>query len=196
MSKDRSLKTSEDLLKCKKTGELFTDIDNVAGGITTHIKKIYPEFVIESSFKRRKFEKETGNKWYGHFFEKIKNKNISETMKCAYCDWETFDLDNKTGAYTVHLSNKHNITLDKHINNYPEERHLSTTYFNKVDKNNIKLSNEDNYVICEECGEKFSYLNYSHLKTHGLTHEQYRQKYPNSIYISEDFHKKITNIKK
>ena len=184
------------MLKCKKTGEIFSDFNNAAGGITLHVKKMYPDFVIESSFKRRRFEKLTGEKWYGQFFDLIKNENIAETKKCAYCDWETIDVDNKTGAYTVHLLNKHDISIDRYINDYPEERYLSTTYIDKIDKNTLKLSNEENFVICQECGGKFAYLNYSHLKTHGLTHEQYREKYPNSVYISEDFHNKITNLKK
>jgi group I intron endonuclease len=57
---------------CKKTNKRFVDYLNKSGTITTHISETYPEFKIESKFKRKSVEEKTGKPWYYEFFEFIK----------------------------------------------------------------------------------------------------------------------------
>jgi len=54
---------------CKKTNKEFVDYINKSGILTTHIKKIYPDFILESKFKRKQIEMKTGKPWYYSYFK-------------------------------------------------------------------------------------------------------------------------------
>ena len=45
-----------------------------------------------------------------------------EVKKCPYCDWETIDIENKSGAFEQHLLKCHNITKFQYIEQFPEEK--------------------------------------------------------------------------
>jgi len=53
---------------CKKTEKQFSDVINKSGALTTHIISTYPDFKIESKFKRKQIEMKTGMPWYYDFF--------------------------------------------------------------------------------------------------------------------------------
>jgi len=57
------------VLTCKKTGRVFTDYINKSGCLTIHITETYPDFILESKFKRKQIELKTGKPWYYDFFE-------------------------------------------------------------------------------------------------------------------------------
>jgi hypothetical protein len=105
---------------CKLTGKQFNDYSNISGALTDHIKSIYPDIVVPSSYKRRMQYKSTGKYWHEEFFDII-DKDIQPTKKCKYCDWETVDIDNRTGAYVNHLLKSHNKKIDDYVVEFPEE---------------------------------------------------------------------------
>lgn len=169
--------------KCKKTGMLFEDYENRSGLITIHVVQTYPEFKIPTPFKRRKFFKESGRFWYEDFFDIIQTKKQSiETKKCKYCDWETADIDNKSGWYTTHLSLVHGKTIDVYVGEFPEEKNLFKTHFAKKEKRESMLSSSKNHISCKICGEKMSKVTNSHLLyRHGMTLFEYRMLHDSTL---------------
>lgn len=165
--------------KCKTTNELFFDIENKSGVLTSHILKLYPEYKIPSSFKRRKQFKLTGKFWYDDFFDFVQVKEEKkEIKKCKYCDWTTYDLDNKSGAYTLHLLEKHEKTIQSYIEEFPEEKSLFKTFLKKNERNVFLKRNENNHILCEICGEKFKKISNTHLKTkHNISLTEYKNEY-------------------
>lgn len=119
----------------------------------------------------------TGNFWFEKYlfisFEKIENK---KTHKCVYCEWETEDTENNTSSYMGHLLNKHGITFDDLIKDNPKEAIYFKKY-KKIKERNKLFENEDNYVTCQICGEKFEKLTPEHLKKHNVKYEKYKEKY-------------------
>jgi group I intron endonuclease len=53
---------------CKKTSKKFSDYLNKSGTLTAHISSIYPDVIIESKFKRKQIEINTGKPWYYNYF--------------------------------------------------------------------------------------------------------------------------------
>lgn len=46
------------------------------------------------------------------------------------------------------------------------------------------------------CGKEYEYINYAHLKKHGLTREQYIKQFPDASLISNEYSKKISKAMK
>ena len=108
----------------KNSGFVTNDWNNAAGVLTTYIKNRY-NVAIPSLYERRQYYMKTGNYWWEQWFN-ISLKENNRTKKCPYCEWETFDVDNKSGAFEVHLKTKHNLSKEEYINNHPEgELHLN-----------------------------------------------------------------------
>jgi len=170
-------------LICKKTNLIFEDIHNKSGIITNHIKKEYPDFKIETAFKRRKYESIHGKKWYADFFDIGELKiDTREKFKCDFCDWTTIDLDNKSGWFTTHLKKEHNIDIKKYIKQYPEKSFLFKTEIDKIKKQEyINNAATHNSVICKICGEKFLKISGTHLKKHNISLEDYKYNYGKTI---------------
>ena len=53
---------------CKKTSKKFSDYLNKSGTLTAHISSLYPDVIIESKFKRKQIEINTGKPWYYDYF--------------------------------------------------------------------------------------------------------------------------------
>ena len=149
----------------KEDGKEFNDYMNQGGFLTSYIKE-KNSIEIPTLYDRRKYYMMTGNYWWEQWFDIIKVEN-KPTKKCPYCDWETEDIDNRSGAFEVHLREKHGITKIEYIKEHPEERE----YFALVNEtlNRQMSNNEDEYVVCAICGEKFSRIDWRHLKKHGIT---------------------------
>lgn len=164
---------------CKSTKKEFSDYKNVSGELTTHLKNIFSELIFPSNYIKREQFKKTGIYWHEQFFDIIKIKKEDKIVKkCAYCNWETIDINNKTGWYTTHLKKEHNISIDEYILSFPEEKKLFPTYLNKVEHKKIILSSDNNNIECKICGEKFLKITNSHLKNaHGISLEEYRMNY-------------------
>lgn len=172
--------------KCKKTGKLFDDANNLSGILTEYILEEYENTQIpKNTYQRKKYENEHGKKWFEEYFDIIEI-NINKIKKCPYCNWETIDVNNKSGAFQMHLYKNHNKIISEYLIEYPEDN----VYFNKFRKNH-ELSQMGNHVICLICGKKLGYLNDKHLQKHGLTLFDYKLKYPNAPIISNTYKKKL-----
>ena len=173
----------------KSDGKEFCDHMNQGGFLTSYIKE-KEGIEIPTLYDRRKYYMETGNYWWEQWFTIEKRKN-KLTKKCPYCQWETTDIENKSGTFEQHLKTQHNIDKFKYITEYPEDKE----YFKLVNKTlDRQMSlNEDEYVICQICGKKLSRIDWRHLKEHGLTKEQYIKKYGN-ITVSKKLHDTMSNI--
>lgn len=160
---------------CKSTGKVFNDFANKSGTLVNHIKNIYQNIEIPTQYKRNRVFKTTGRYWHEDFFILKENDlETKPTRKCRYCEWETTDVGNKSGYYEIHLNKIHNISLEGYLNEYPEDIVYHQKYGEKLKRNNY-LSNIDNHVLCEVCGEKFSVITNTHLKKHDLTMKKYCQ---------------------
>lgn len=165
--------------KCKETGKTFDDIENKSGSITNYIKEKYPNFEIPSSFKRRDFLKKTGKYWYEEFLEIniIEKEEEKEFKKCNYCNWNTIDLDNRSGMYGLHLEKNHNIKIEEHIKNVPEDKIYFKKYFEKTNRFENKEIKQD-YIECKICNKKLKIINNKHLLTkHNITVSEYKEKF-------------------
>ncbi len=159
------------IIKCKTTGKEFKDIDNKSGCITEHLKGL--NINVSSSYIRRQFLKQNGQMWHMQYFDILEIQD-KETKKCKYCEWKTFDLDNKSGQYTLHLKEKHNKDINQYIEEFSEEKILFNTFFNKQELRQFINSSEDNYITCKVCNEKLKKITNSHLRKHNLSLFEYK----------------------
>jgi len=181
-----------DILICKITGKEFNDITNRSGVITEHLKTLNIE--VPSSYIRRKYLSDNKNHWHLQYFN-ISKKNEKEVFQCKYCDWNTVDLDNKSGWYTTHLINNHNKSIEDYILEFPNEKFKFKTLLSKVEQKK-ETQIEGNYVECKICGEKNRYLTNTHLKKHGITPSEYKLKFGIENYASNNFKNKSREILK
>lgn len=166
------------------------DYMNNGGYLTTFINEKYG-IEIPSLYDRRIYYQETGNYWYEQWFDIIEIKDAIK-KKCPYCEWETCDIENKSGAFENHLKKDHNLTIKEHLINHKED----INYFrNEVKKENRlkKLSIDKNYVICPICGEKYEKITQSHLVTHNMSMEDFKKKYPEHEILSQSMMEQTLN---
>lgn len=178
---------------CKKTGKEFEDFQNKSGVLTRHIHELYPDVEQPSKFKKKEYFYKTNKYWHEQFFDIKKSDKNKPIKKCPYCDWETFDLENKSGAYRTHLEKEHNLKIEDHVESYQDDKKIFKFYLDKLNAKNKFLSNENNHVKCEICGEIFYKITNSHLQNHGITLEQYKMNYSTKT-MSETTKDKARNI--
>lgn len=169
----------------KNNGFKTNDYMNLAGVLTTHIEKEYG-IQIPTLYDRRIYYMKSGNYWWEQWFDIIEEKNEEYLIKCPYCDWGTNDVDNKSGAFTHHLTSAHGITVKQHLEKYPEDY----KYFKKqallIEKEK-HLEDPNNYVVCPICGRKMPKITYSHLRNvHGIGMGEFKKLYPNARVMSND----------
>lgn len=174
----------------KVNGFKTKDYMNDAGVLTTHIKKEYG-IEIPTLYDRRMYYMRTGNYWWEQWFNIIEVEN-PKVKKCPYCNWETKDTENKSGAFEVHLYSKHGITKQKYLEEFPDER----SYFKLVCRtNDLQMETDENkFVVCEVCGKKLTRITDVHLSKHGLTKQEYMLKYGLSGTTCNDLHHKMSEI--
>ena len=154
------------------------DIDNKGGVLTTYIENRY-NVKTPSLYDRRMYYMRTGNYWWEQWLQYTKIENKS-TKKCPYCDWETIDIENKSGAFEQHLLKTHGITKRKYINDHPEDKEYFVLV-NPILNRQLMEDNCDNYVVCKICGKKYERITNKHLESHGLTKYEYMMKYGNEL---------------
>lgn len=161
------------------------DYMNSAGVLTSFIRDNYL-VKIPTLYDRRQYYCETGNYWWEQWFD-IKLVENCEVKKCPYCDWETSDVMNRSGAFEVHLKKTHGIKKIDYISEHPEEK----SYFSLVSrqKNRQMCDNSDEYVTCKICGTKLARVDSHHLKLHNITKEEYITKYGPCEMVSESYRK-------
>jgi len=160
----------EKLAKCKIDGKYFRDLSNYSGALSKHLVKLG---VVDS-------------KNVLDYYELVDNHlNVLKKWECKYCNWKTVDIKNKSGCITNHVKN-HGIDIQDHIDKYPEDRNLWIYSPNKEVKDYILSKDQNSFIECKECGEKFKRLTKTHLDFHNLTSEEYRIKYNVDILTSEN----------
>ena len=179
----------------KIDGTKFNDYLNKSGSLTNHIhNKLNIE--IPSLYKRKKYFKENNIQWYEQWFSIIQEID-KPTKKCPYCTWETIDIENKSGMFLTHLLKEHNITKNEHLKLHPEDRQYLALVNKSLDR---KVENNNNkYVVCKICGEKFARLDWRHFAKHGITKEDYIKKYGEktvSTELHDNLSKKCIEINK
>ena len=167
--------------KSKFDDYISLDYMNKGGFLTSHIKE---KLGIEKPtlYARRKYYEETGNYWWEQWFD-IVSEPDSQTKKCPYCDWETVDIENKGGRFSEHIKNAHGLTPEEHLKKYPEDEKYFVNFLKRTKKKE-KLSQNGFYVACPICGERFEKITESHLKTHGITMAEFRERYPDCEVLS------------
>ena len=177
----------------KIDGTEFMDCNNDGGHLTSHIReKIGIE--IPTLYDRRIYYQTTGNYWWEQWFT-VEKRQRKLTKKCPYCEWETVDIENKSGAFEVHLRENHNKTITEYLNDYPKDIDYFAKYKKCVEKNE-KLKNCKNYVFCPICGEKYEKITWTHIKTHGLSVEEFKKQYPDAPIISENMIEQTLSVQK
>ena len=167
----------------RKSGTSYRDYMNNAGLLTTHIEKEYG-VKIPSLYDRRIYYMKTGDYWWEQWFDIIEKKDEGYAVKCPYCDWGTNDSNNKSGAFTHHLTSVHNMTVKEHLEIHPEDY----VYFKKqsalIEKEK-RLEDPNNYVVCPICGKKMPKITYSHLRNvHRMGMGEFKSHYPNASIMS------------
>lgn len=163
-----------------------TDVYNRGGVLTTYIKEKY-KVDIPTLFIRKKYYEANGKYWWEQWlsYKKLQHK---KTKKCPYCDWETIDIENKSGVFEQHLLSKHEITKVGYLKEHPEDKEYFTTMTST--KNLQFEDNESKYVICKICGKRVSRLDWRHLEKHNLTKYEYLKISPNEKTISNSLYQK------
>jgi very-short-patch-repair endonuclease/predicted transcriptional regulator len=149
--------------------------DYIVNKLTTEaISKKYKIQVkrLRAIFKQRNI---TISKWNGHTKKETTKKEKpvkikKPTKKCPYCDWETVDVENKGKSYQNHIINKHKVSVDEHLEKYPDDMFYFKTYIKK------KVTNK-NKIQCQICGKFLCLIDDRHLLTHGITKQEYIEKY-------------------
>jgi len=166
----------------KESGVSYNDYMNEAGLLTTHIKNTY-NVEIPSLYDRHIYYMKTGNYWWEQWFDIVKKKK-EDTIKCPYCDWESVDVKNKSGAYTSHILS-HGISIEEHLNKHPKDKNIFKKQIQIIEKKHF-LEDKRNYVICPICNKKMSKITYSHLRNvHNMGVKEFKKLYPNINLMSD-----------
>lgn len=169
---------------CKTTGDCIADYNNKSGALRMYVEDKLG-IQLPSRYKLEQQFKETGNYWYEEYFDIVEvSKNRQQRKKCPYCDWSTADVNNLGGWYYHHIKDVHGLSFEEHLKIHPEDE----PFFHKqlIQKEKKKsLENPDNYVTCPICGIRMNILTYNHLKTHGLTVDEFNLQYPNFMRFSK-----------
>jgi hypothetical protein len=180
ISKDKEL-----IAKCKKTNIIINDPNNLSGKLTKHIIKIYGDVNIPTNtYQRKKYEQINNKKWFEKYFDIIEvEKEIKR--RCSLCEWETNDVNNTSGCFTNHVSEKHDLSISEYLNLFPDEISYHKNHEKNIERENELLLSM-NYVICELCKEKLKTISNTHLNfRHNISVEEYKLLFPNSKIVSE-----------
>lgn len=163
-----------------------TDINNKSGILTTYIECTYG-IDTPTLYDRRKYYMRTGNYWWEQWLV-VHTEKDKPVKKCPYCSWETEDIDNKSGAFVVHLRNEHNKTVEEYLNDFPDDMEYFKKYVKTV-RREQKLLKEGKYVTCPICGLRCEKLTVAHIKgIHGIEWEDFRRKYPDIKLVSDEMY--------
>lgn len=157
----------------KNGDKRFMDYMNASGALTSYIKSKGVE--IPSLYKRTSFFKKNGYQWYEQWFDIVLVENNTIKKKCPYCNWETIDVENRSGAFLNHIIKEHGMTKEEYLKEHNEDREYLRLANGTLD---LQMeTNEKKYVKCEICGKKLSRIDWKHLTKHGITKEEYIRRY-------------------
>jgi len=181
-SKDENKKL---IAVCKATGIEFDDANNLSGCLTRYIIELYGDIPIPANtYQRKKYEQEFGKKWFEEYFD-VKIIDKPKARVCGMCDWETEDIENKTGCFEVHLSSVHDTPLEEYLSKFPDDIKYHVVHKNRLDRLEV-LKDEKNVVVCRLCDEKMKVITNTHLMNkHSITPHEYKLKFPNDKLLSD-----------
>ena len=179
------------IAKCKEDGSIFTDYLNKGGVLSNHLKKIYG-MIIPTTYLRMQYMRTHNELWHEQWFDIVLEKDqVVPTKKCPYCNWETVDIENKSGMFLTHILKEHGITKEEHLKNHPEDREYLSLANKTLDRQFETDSKK--YVTCAICGKKLARIDWRHLRKHHITQEEYMQHYTGET-ISVELHKRLSKI--
>jgi hypothetical protein len=165
----------------KETGAIFDDYNNISGSLTRYISENNKDAIIPTLDSQKKhYFLDTGNYWYEQYFDIVNFKKSDLKIKnCPYCG-NDIDMSVSGIKYKNHILKTHNIKVEDHIKKYKEDSEIFKIELDFIEKRD----NEDNWVTCAICGEKFGVVSASHLKKHGITAYEYRMKYGTNVSVT------------
>ena len=167
----------------RNNGFQTKDYMNRGGNLTSHIEKEYG-IISPTLYDRRLYYMRTGNYWWEQWFDIIEKRD-KDVKKCPYCNWETSDIENKSGAFSIHLLKEHGMTKMEHLDKHPEDRHFFAMVNHTAD---LQLETDKNkFVVCKICGKKLRRISNEHLLKHGITKKEYVDKYGSSDMVCKEF---------
>ena len=156
-----------------KTGIESKDIDNASGFLTSHIEKTYG-VQTPPLYERQQYYMTTGSYWWEQWFTVEKREN-RKVKKCPYCDWTTYDVNNLGGSFRVHLKKAHSMNVLDYLVEHPEDKEYMS--FANPTLNVQFETDSRKYVTCGICGKKFAKLSRQHVRSHGISVEEYEERY-------------------
>lgn len=167
----------------KIDNRIFNDYMNHSGQLTSYLRDKL-NIKIPSLYEMKKYYAQTNNYWWEQWFEIKEIDKKNQRIKCPYCDWESIDVNNKSGALCNHIKKYHNKTYQDICNEFPKYKIYFKEDLNASNKEKM-LKNKDNYVTCPICNTKLEMLTKSHLENkHGITYQDFITQYPNYKLIS------------
>ena len=162
----RTAFTSKCIAVCTLTGKGYFDYENKSGILTKVFNRLKTEKSIEESFEI------VSNPFY--------MKSPEQTVECKICA-EKFKT-NRGGDLTRHLRDKHNISAETYLLQYPDQKqNFKSTNKQLERENKLKKSS----VCCPVCGKRLGSITISHIAKHGYTSmEIFRKKYNLSTVVS------------
>jgi len=164
------------VLKCKKTNKIIKDVLNRSGYVLIHLKEVY-NIEPPTLYKRNMITNTTGKLWYEDYFE-LENKEEKKKWYCPICEWKTNDINNYGGFITRHIKEHDFNNLKDFFDYYPSVRI-------NLKEEKIDLNNSKSFIDCKICGQPFRSISNTHLKSHNISPEDYKDKY--GEVFSEDF---------
>lgn len=59
----------------------------------------------------------------------------------------------------------------------------------------LSTSDNDDYIICQICGKKLKFINWSHLRQHAIDLNEYKNRFPDARTISKSFAKQMSDAR-
>lgn len=143
-------------IRHRETGKIYKDENNLSGALSR-----YSEEVLGRPFD-----------WYEW---EVFDIEPDKTIECRECAWTTKDVNNKSGMLTIHIKKEHpEITLEGYWTKHPYQKHLFKKQIDKVKK---QKERDRVGLECKECGKFLKKITVTHLRTHNMTPQQYREKH-------------------
>lgn len=177
------------IAKSKKDDSVFNDYLNKSGALTNYLKKTYG-MIVPPTYARMQYMRTHGELWHEQWFVIVLEKDqVVPTKKCPYCNWETVDIENKSGMFLTHILKEHGITKEEHLERHPEDREYLSLANKTLDRQFETDSKK--YVTCAICGKKLARIDWRHLNTHGISQCEYTSLYTGST-ISNDLRERLS----
>lgn len=171
------------IAKCLTTGTIIKNIDKTQQHLNNHIKKTH-NISIPSTRHLKVYLVNNNESWYKQYFEFIEVEP-ELSRKCQYCDYRTTE----TGFFGKHLKDVHNMTVEEHLENYPED----AKYHERQKKRMDLLKDEDSSVICQICNKRFVGITDAHLTAkHNMTVTEYKDLYGENSIFSKNTVEKLS----